>query len=70
MKKHIHPQKNTLILPIYIYSFYISKDAGKEVSFEAVLAEVKERDDRDISREVSPMKPTEDAAIVVTGLYL
>ena len=34
---------------------------GEEISFEAVLAQLKERDARDMGRKDAPLKPAEDA---------
>ena len=41
--------------------------AGREVSFEAVLADVQRRDEADSTRETSPLRPAEDATILDTG---
>ena len=42
--------------------------AGGEVpSFEATLREIRERDDRDASRDVAPMRAADDAVIVDSG---
>jgi cytidylate kinase len=38
--------------------------AGKPVEFDVTLAEIRERDQRDASRDVAPMIPAEDAVIV------
>ncbi len=38
--------------------------AGKEVSFAATLAEIRERDSRDASRDVAPMRAAADAVLV------
>ncbi|HUS28571.1 MAG TPA: (d)CMP kinase [Kofleriaceae bacterium] len=37
---------------------------GAEVNYEKTLAEIRERDDRDSSRDVAPMKPADDAVMV------
>jgi CMP/dCMP kinase len=37
---------------------------GTQVSFEQTLAEIRERDHRDASRDVAPMKPADDAVLV------
>lgn len=41
--------------------------AGREVDFDAVLADVKRRDDADSSRKTSPLRPADDAEIVDTS---
>ena len=41
--------------------------AGREVSYEAVLADVQRRDEADSTRETSPLLPAEDATILDTG---
>ncbi|HEY4598485.1 bifunctional cytidylate kinase/GTPase Der [Corynebacterium sp.] len=41
--------------------------AGREVSYEAVLADVQRRDEADSTRETSPLRPAEDATILDTG---
>ncbi len=40
---------------------------GETFSFDAVLADVRERDTRDAERAVAPMKPAEDALLVDTS---
>jgi cytidylate kinase len=40
------------------------KDKGKVVSLEAVVADVKARDERDRSRAVSPLVPAADALLL------
>ncbi len=40
---------------------------GHEVSFEAVLADVKERDDRDRNRATAPLVPADDAVMLDTS---
>jgi cytidylate kinase len=37
------------------------KDSGHSVSIAAILSEIKARDERDMNREVAPLKPAEDA---------
>ena len=37
---------------------------GKECSLEAVEADIRERDERDMTREVSPLRQAEDAVLV------
>lgn len=41
--------------------------AGREADFEAVLADVKRRDDADSSRKTSPLRPADDAEVVDTS---
>jgi cytidylate kinase len=40
------------------------KAGGAEVDYEKTLAEIRERDHRDASRDVAPMKPAPDAVLV------
>lgn len=40
---------------------------GKALSYEAVLADVKARDDRDMNRSVAPLKPADDAVVLDTS---
>jgi cytidylate kinase len=40
---------------------------GAETDFETVLADVKERDDRDMNRADAPLKPAEDAVLIDTS---
>ncbi len=40
--------------------------SGIDVEYEEVLNEIKERDDRDSSRKLSPLKPAEDALTIDT----
>ncbi|CUH68266.1 Cytidylate kinase [Thalassovita gelatinovora] len=40
---------------------------GSDLSFDEVLAEVKERDARDSERATAPMKPAEDAVLIDTS---
>jgi len=40
------------------------KEKGVEADVVQILAEIQERDDRDMNREVAPLKPAEDALIV------
>ena len=42
-------------------------EAGRDADYEAVLADVKRRDEADSSRKTSPLRPAEDAVIVDTG---
>jgi cytidylate kinase len=39
---------------------------GQNSSLEIVLADLKRRDEMDINRSISPLKPAEDAAIINT----
>ncbi|WJY68005.1 Cytidylate kinase [Corynebacterium auris] len=41
--------------------------AGRDVDFDTVLADVIRRDDLDSSREVSPLRPAEDAEVIDTS---
>ncbi len=44
---------------------------GESVDFEELLQEIRERDERDRSRDVAPLKPAEDAEIIdTTGLSI
>ena len=40
---------------------------GKEADYQKVLAEIKERDDRDRNRLVAPLKPADDALVIDTS---
>ncbi|MCE1237852.1 MAG: (d)CMP kinase [Hyphomicrobiales bacterium] len=40
---------------------------GREVAYETILAETKERDERDSGRAVAPLKPAEDAVVLDTS---
>lgn len=40
---------------------------GRSVDYERILAEVRERDERDSSRAVAPLKPAPDAVIIDTS---
>lgn len=40
---------------------------GRDVDYERILAEVRERDARDSSRSAAPLKPAEDAVIIDTS---
>ncbi|XEI34238.1 (d)CMP kinase [Aeromonas veronii] len=40
------------------------QDKGFDVSFERLLTEIRERDDRDRNRATAPLKPAEDALVV------
>jgi cytidylate kinase len=43
------------------------KSRGEPASYEAVLAEIRRRDERDALREVSPMRPAADAFLLDTS---
>jgi cytidylate kinase len=44
---------------------------GRDISYDAVLADMRERDDRDAARAIAPMTPAPDAAVIdTTGLPL
>ena len=43
------------------------KSSGEPASYEAVLAEIRRRDERDALREVSPMRPAADAFLLDTS---
>ena len=44
---------------------------GESVDFEELLEEIRERDERDRSRDVAPLKPADDAKIIdTTGLSI
>ena len=44
---------------------------GESVDFEELLQEIRERDERDRSRDVAPLKPADDAKIIdTTGLSI
>lgn len=40
---------------------------GKDADYQKVLAEIKERDDRDRNRPVAPLKPADDALVIDTS---
>jgi len=47
------------------------KDAGVNVSIEALLDEIRVRDERDINRSAAPLKPADDAQVIdSTGLSI
>ena len=47
------------------------RERGEEVNFEDLLSEIRERDERDRSRDVAPLRPADDAKIVdTTGLSI
>ena len=43
------------------------KAAGRDTDFNTVLAEVERRDALDSSREISPLRPAEDAEVIDTS---
>jgi cytidylate kinase len=43
------------------------KDRGEPATYEAVLAEIRRRDERDAGRAVSPMRPAPDAVLLDTS---
>ena len=43
------------------------REKGVETSFDTVLADVRERDARDMDRAAAPMKPAEDAVLIDTS---
>lgn len=43
------------------------KEQGIDVSLESLLTEINERDARDMSRSVAPLKPAQDAVIIDTS---
>ncbi len=42
-------------------------EKGRAVNFEQTLAEINKRDERDVSREDSPLKIAEDAVVIDTS---
>lgn len=47
------------------------KDAGVDVNIDALLKEIRARDDRDMNRSAAPLKPAEDAQVIdSTGLSI
>jgi cytidylate kinase len=47
------------------------KDAGVDVNIDALLKEVRVRDERDINRSAAPLKPADDAQVIdSTGLSI
>ena len=47
------------------------RDKGFDVKIDRLLAEIKERDDRDMNRAVAPLKPADDALVVdTTGINI
>ena len=43
-----------------------SNEVASNATFETILAEIKERDERDSTRKIAPLKPAEDSVIVDT----
>lgn len=43
------------------------KNRGENVTYEAVLVDIRQRDERDASRDVSPMRPAADAILLDTS---
>ncbi len=43
------------------------KEAGREESFEEILAQVRERDERDMNRAEAPLRPAPDAHLLDTS---
>lgn len=47
------------------------KDAGVDVNIDALLKEIRARDERDINRSAAPLRPAEDAQVIdSTGLSI
>ena len=42
-------------------------DAGRDVTFEDVLQDLKDRDARDANRALCPLKPADDAIVIDTS---
>ena len=40
------------------------KEAGQSVTLAALLEDIQARDDRDMNREVAPLKPAVDAVVI------
>lgn len=71
----------TIIVPNASHKFYVTastdvrakrryeelKSRGDNTTYEMVLADMHERDDRDMNRTVAPLKPADDAMIVDTS---
>jgi cytidylate kinase len=41
-------------------------EKGEEITFEEVLDDLRERDERDVARATAPLKPAEDAVVIDT----
>jgi cytidylate kinase len=47
------------------------KDAGVDVNIDALLEEIRVRDERDMNRSAAPLKPADDAQVIdSTGLSI
>ena len=71
----------TVICPDAPLKFYVDADqnvraqrrfeefkaGGMNISYDAVLADLKSRDDRDMNRAIAPLKPADDAVILDTS---
>jgi len=71
----------TVICPAATHKFFVTADQdirarrrfeelksrGDDVTYDTVLADMKQRDDRDFNRTVVPTKPAEDAVIIDTS---
>lgn len=42
------------------------KEKGEDVSYDEILKQLKERDERDSKRDIAPLKPDEDAVVIDT----
>ena len=61
-------QESLIEVPLESESIIGLESSG---DFEAILAEIKERDERDSTRKIAPLKPADDALIVdTTGLSI
>ncbi|MCA9042254.1 MAG: (d)CMP kinase [Planctomycetaceae bacterium] len=70
--------QGTVVFPHATCKFYLNASAeerarrryleltnqGEEAEFETILEQIKERDDRDATREIAPLKPAPDAILV------
>ncbi len=43
------------------------EEQGKSVSYESILSDIQKRDFQDASRDIAPLKPAEDAALIDTS---
>ncbi|MEO0327763.1 MAG: (d)CMP kinase [Pseudomonadota bacterium] len=71
----------TVVCPDADVKFYVTASAekraerrfkeigekGSEASFEVILADIQKRDERDMTREESPLKPAQDAHLIDTS---
>lgn len=77
--------QGTIVFPSALRKFYVTASLeervrrrlaecearGESVSLELLEQEIQERDERDASREIAPMKPADDAAVIdTTGMPL